>query len=243
MDAEPPPADPSAQDRLQGPFTVGVEHSPEAFLTRLPVGRHGLPRDFIEENQRNRLMAAALEVFADRGYATVSVADVIKVAGVSRNTFYAYFADKEACFLATYDVVAAWLTERAAAAAGDADAWAPAVIAVIDTLTSLLAADPRLARLCTVDVYQVGAPAARRHEDLIERLTRALRAGRSAGSRGAELPPVLDAILVGGVVSLVARWVNTGEGDRLAELAPELSEALLAPYLGRAAVRELLTGL
>jgi AcrR family transcriptional regulator len=239
MDAEPPLADPSAHDQLQGPFTAGVEHS----LTRLPVGRHGLPREFIEQNQRNRLMAAALELFGGRGYSAASIADVIKVAGVSRNTFYAHFDDKEACFLATYDVVVAWLTERTAVAVREADAWAPAVIAVIDTLTGLLAADPRLARLCTVDVFQVGPPAARRHEDLIERLTRALRAGRSIGSRDAELPPVLDAVLVGGAVSLVARWVNAGEGDRLAELAPELSEALLAPYLGRAAVRELLTGL
>ncbi len=39
------------------------------------------------------------QVVAEKGYAEVSVADVVRAAGVSRATFYELFADKEACFL------------------------------------------------------------------------------------------------------------------------------------------------
>jgi AcrR family transcriptional regulator len=240
MDPAPPADAPPPEDPAPGPFAAELGQFREAFLSRLPVGRHGLPREFIEANQRNRLMAAALEVFTGRGYAAASISDVIKAAGVSRNTFYAHFADKEACFLATYDVVLAWLSGHALAAAESADGWAPGVIVVTTTLTGLLAADPRLARLCAVEVFQAGPPAARRHEALIERLTSALRAGRDAGSRAGELPAILDAVLVGGVISLIARWVNAGEGDRLTDLDRELSEVLLAPYLGLTAARELI---
>src|SRR5207253_2083261 len=40
----------------------------------------------------------------ERGYPATTVADVVERAGVSRRTFYEQFADKEACFLAAYDV-------------------------------------------------------------------------------------------------------------------------------------------
>jgi AcrR family transcriptional regulator len=224
----------------RGPFDPQAQPKAPWALARLPVGRHGLPREFIEANQRNRLMAAALDVYSGRGYAAGSIADLIKAAGVSRNTFYAHFADKEACFLATYDVVVEWLTTQALDTAREADGWAPRVIAVTASLTQVLAADPRLARLCAVEVFQAGAPAARRHAALIERLTGALRAGRTAGPHGSELPVLLDAVLIGGVISLLARWANAGGGERLADLGGEISEVLLAPYLGPAAARDLL---
>jgi AcrR family transcriptional regulator len=223
----------------RGPFDPPTEPRGPSALARLPVGRHGLPREFIEANQRNRLLAAALEVFTGRGYAASSIADVIKLAGVSRNTFYAHFADKEACFLAAYDVVVSWLTERAGDAAHRADGWARVAVAVIDELTRLLAADPRLARLCTVEIFQAGSPAARRHRALTERLASALRDGREVGAGADELPAILDEVLVGGAISVLAEAVIIGEAERLAELGPELSEVLLFPYLGLTAAREL----
>jgi AcrR family transcriptional regulator len=219
-----------------GPFAFRAGPDPLSALARLPVGRHRLPREVVEENQRNRLMAAALDVFAERGYAAASIADLVKVARVSRTTFHALYPDKEACFLATYDVVVAWLTEQAIEAAVATQGWERRAVAVIDTLTRLLAADPRLARLCTIEVYLAGAPAARRQEALIERLAAALRGGRSVD----QLSPIVESVLVGGAISVIARQVQAGEGDRLLELGPELSEILLAPYLG-AAARDLVT--
>jgi AcrR family transcriptional regulator len=222
-----------------GPFDLPIRPEAPWALARLPAGRHGLPREFVEANQRTRLMAAALEVFTGRGYATASIADVIAAAGVSRHTFYAHYADKEACFLATYDVAVAWLTEGALDASSRADGWGRQAIAAIDSLLGALAGDPRLARLCTVEVLQGGPPAVRRHQALTLRLASALRGGRDVGPGGAELPPILDAVLVGGAISVVSEWVNAGEGERLAELGAGLSEALLAPYLGDATAREL----
>jgi AcrR family transcriptional regulator len=56
---------------------------------------------------RNRLLEAAQQVFADSGYASATVDDIISAAGTSRATFYRYFRSKEdlfdelskACFL------------------------------------------------------------------------------------------------------------------------------------------------
>jgi AcrR family transcriptional regulator len=45
---------------------------------------------------RDELLAAATEVFWDRGYVDARVADIVGRAGVSHGTFYTYFDSKEA---------------------------------------------------------------------------------------------------------------------------------------------------
>jgi len=52
------------------------------------------------EDMRRRLVAAALNVFAARGYASATVAEIVQQAGCSKGAFYTHFASKEALFLA-----------------------------------------------------------------------------------------------------------------------------------------------
>src|SRR3954471_4652070 len=74
-----------------------------ADVEQLPRGRHSLTREQVETSQRERLLLAMCEAVAERGYVATSVADVISRARVSRETFYRYFADKQACFHAAHD--------------------------------------------------------------------------------------------------------------------------------------------
>jgi AcrR family transcriptional regulator len=62
--------------------------------------RHGPTRD--------RLLVAAREAFAERGFASTRVADIVALAGTSHGTFYTYFDDKRDALLA--------LTQQAASA-------------------------------------------------------------------------------------------------------------------------------
>ena len=78
-------------------------------VRKLPRRAHDLSRADVSESQRWRLLEAVTEVVAERGYEGASVAHVIAAAGVSRKTFYEHFADKEACFLAAYDVLSSRL--------------------------------------------------------------------------------------------------------------------------------------
>ena len=48
----------------------------------------------------DEIIQAALEVFADRGFAATKLEDVAKKAGVTKGTIYLYFANKEALFKA-----------------------------------------------------------------------------------------------------------------------------------------------
>src|SRR6201985_3466706 len=70
---------------------------------RPPPGRQRLPREFIARHQRARIVNALAEETMDKGYRAVTVADIVRRAGIARNTFYENFSSKEDCFLAAQD--------------------------------------------------------------------------------------------------------------------------------------------
>ena len=73
---------------------------------RLPHGPHRLERVEVIHNQRARIHGAMVEAVARGGYEGTSVKQVIGLAGVSRRSFYEQFANKQECFLVTFDLIA-----------------------------------------------------------------------------------------------------------------------------------------
>jgi AcrR family transcriptional regulator len=73
---------------------------------RLPHGPHRLERVEVIHNQRARIHGAMVEAVARGGYDGTSVKQVIGLAGVSRRSFYEQFANKQECFLVTFDLIA-----------------------------------------------------------------------------------------------------------------------------------------
>jgi AcrR family transcriptional regulator len=217
-DAEPERFEPSALGDLPA----------ELALAQLPGGRHGLPRSFVSRNQRLRIIAAMLRVLSVHGYPAVTIGHVTQEAGVSRSAFYGQFRSKEDCFLATYDLAAEWLCEQVEEAAAAEESWPSRVSGGVSQALRLLAANPPLARLIAVEALQAGHAARQRRQACINRLATALRAGRS---EGAELPPDLEQLLVGGALAHVARYVDADRAERLPEATAELVHYLLIPYL------------
>jgi AcrR family transcriptional regulator len=55
--------------------------------------------------RRAQLIEAAKVVFADKGYYSTTISDIVKVAGVSQGTFYLYFEDKKSIFEAVREEI------------------------------------------------------------------------------------------------------------------------------------------
>jgi AcrR family transcriptional regulator len=64
-----------------------------------------MQRDEVVLNQRARIHGALIEAVAADGYGGTSIKQVIGLAGVSRRSFYEQFANKEECFLVTFDLI------------------------------------------------------------------------------------------------------------------------------------------
>jgi AcrR family transcriptional regulator len=222
---EPPPG--GEPERFEPGALAGLPS--ELALARLPPGRHGLPRSFIARNQRLRIVAGMLRALPQQGYPATTIADITGEAGVSRAAFYQQFADKEDCFLATYDLASEWLCERVERAVAAEGGWPARIRSGAAEVLRLLAANPTVAHLIAVEALQAGRPARERQQALLARFAEALRAGRQGRPA---LPADLEDLLLGGVVSLVARYVDTGRAEQLPEATAVLVEYLLIPYLG-----------
>jgi AcrR family transcriptional regulator len=223
--SEPPPGG-TGSERFEP--SVLAELPPELALSRLPVGRHGLPRSFIVRNQRLRIVAAMLGVLPRHGYPGTTIGHLTREAGVSRAAFYRQFASKEECFLATYDLAGRWLCERVEQAVDANDEWPVRVRSGVSEALRLLAGNPPLARLIAVEAQQAGAAARERQQACLAHFAEALRAGRP---RRGQLPADLEELLLGGVFSLVARYVDAGRAEQLPDVTAELVQYLLIPYL------------
>jgi AcrR family transcriptional regulator len=233
---EEPPGDSHANgassDRLRpAPEQQPPGEEPVRGLPRLPPGRHGLPRSFIIQNQRDRLSAGIIAVVAEHGYHDATVARIAKAAGVSRRTFYTCFSSKQDCFLATYDLLAEHLVEAMGAAAqgvGD-DGWPELLRARLDALLWTLAANPDLVPFLIAPLGARGKLAARYRDFLDALLAILAESGPPITDRPCE---AIEQSLIGGLIGLIARQVRAGEGERLPELAGDLFEFFLVSYLG-----------
>jgi len=183
---------------------------------RLPSGRHGLPRELVERNQRERLIAAMAEVCAETGYAGSSVAEVTKRAGVSIASFYRQFKDRRECMLASFEELFGRLLEALdGACAGESSPAARARTGAA-LAADLLAADSPTARLLSVEILAVGADGVLAQQGAIDRMAFLLRGG--AGPAPSQ-PPDAAWVVVAAMVSLTARRVAEGASPTAAELS------------------------
>jgi len=210
-------------------------------VERLPRGRHGLSRQFVAENQRERLLAALAECLHERGYEKTTVAAIGKRAAVSKSDFYKHFESKEACFYAAYDDAVERVRDCLREAREQRRAWEARVLDALEALLDLLAADPGLSRLLLVEGLRAGRGVYDRYQDALQSFVPYLREGAPAPPDGAPPPAETDEAVVGGVASLLARRALAGELERLPEFLPQIGEFVLTPYLGVAEARRIIS--
>jgi len=204
---------------------------------RLRPGRHHIPPEDVARSQRERMVVAILQCVADLGYATTTVADVVARAAVSRSTFYAQFADKEACFIAAYDYAMQHALARmdaTTAAAATGPSWRERVRSDLTTYLDVLADEPALASTLHVEVLAAGPAALEHRAELLGVLaSRIANLGDLAhrdDSAVRELPPAVFALFTGGLDELIRDRLRTGSSAALHDLAEPVLEATYAMF-------------
>jgi AcrR family transcriptional regulator len=197
---------------------------------RLPRGRHALAPDEVLRDQRERLLAAVPAVAAERGYEAMSVADIVKAAGVSRNAFYKNFSDKQDCVATAHELGHERLFEVLSLSCYEGGTIEERVRTALEAGLNVLADDPALARFLFVEAPSGGDEIALRYHEWLGRYGVLLRSAAPDLPSESVPPPEVEQVIVGGIASRVASEVLRGRGEKLRELADPFLEYVLAFY-------------
>jgi AcrR family transcriptional regulator len=187
---------------------------------KLRPGR-GTPRKEAEKNQRERLFAAMVATVAAKGYEATTVADLVKLSGVSRSAFYRLFEDKQACFLAAIE---AMVEPTFAKLAGD-ETTPPGMERMrkaFETLIATIVEQPAAAKMCVVEVYAAGEAGAGMVDWMMDRSAEVLAALLEQVPEREGMPIELVRAIVGGVQKAIHKRLYRGQEQDLAGLTDQL---------------------
>jgi TetR/AcrR family transcriptional regulator len=161
----------------------------------------------------------------EKGYAATTVADVVDLAGISRQTLYDEFPNKDAVAIAmlesAYEGLLETLTRHCDAAEGF-----DAVAAGLAALLRWVEANSPEAWVCFVERFDVPR-AAQLQSEATERLTTMLGAH---APEDPERPVFIDEMVVGGAETLVRYRLVAGQGSTASEMLPSLVSFVRQPY-------------
>jgi AcrR family transcriptional regulator len=186
----------------------------------LPRGRHELSREQIEEAHRERLMIAATELMAERGYLAVGVGEICARAAVSRGAFYTVFEDKLACVSAAYDRFIAVVIDRLATLDTAAPDFQTFASKVIETYLRTLQDDLTVARAFQVEMDALGKEARQRRRNALRGVATFIMSQREHLDVGAPRDVPLDAYI--GAVYAVRQLASDALDEEVTPNLPAL---------------------
>jgi AcrR family transcriptional regulator len=189
---------------------------------QLPPGPHRLDRREVLLHQRARIQGAMVEAVIRHGYSEANVKQVVELAGVSRRSFYEQFANKEQCFLATFDLIAVRGIQRIRraylSAEGDLEERLAAAFA---ELAAAVEADRKAAVFVTTEAQRAGRAGVARVRAATAACERLLASSFLESADAAALPKPIVRAMAGGMHGVLARALDGGEVEQ-ARLADEL---------------------
>jgi AcrR family transcriptional regulator len=207
----------------------------------LPPGRTRLSEDEIGERQRQLIMFAVAQLVQERGYAAVTVPDIIRAAHVGHPGFHRLFADKQEAFSAVHELGFQYLMATAAGAYFAGSSWPERIWETLRAMTQSIDDTPAFAHVAFVEAYAVGARGIQRVEDSHIAFAIFLQEGyRAQGA--SETPPsqvALEAI-VSTVFEVVYLQARSSFEPKTAGLLAHLVHICVAPFIGVDAANDFL---
>jgi AcrR family transcriptional regulator len=185
-----------------------------------------------EASARERVLFAAVELFARQGYDGTSVTQVINQAGVAKGGFYHHFASKEALLYEVYgDLITRQLASMDAILAGKAPPAETLRALILDLVESTAASAPQ-ALVFWREQHKLGDErteqyrrARRRYHDTVARL---IRDAQGSGAFAAVASPETVTFTIFGVINELPLWYRPHGRKRATQIGTELADFVLA---------------
>jgi len=192
--------------------------------------------------RRTHIIESAVVLFASKGFAETTTADICQAAGISTGSLFHYFPSKQAVFYGIWELDRTEWDEVMAAADADPDPWA-ALRAIVDKLAAD-AAEPIMAGLLVEVIAQAhrdpgfAAGLAENDRRQISGVARLIRRLRVSGLADPGLP---DEEAARWVLTLTDSFLGRGypEPERDIDAAVATAREMIARVLRHAEAREI----
>jgi AcrR family transcriptional regulator len=198
----------------------------------LPRGRHGLPTAYVSANQRERIIHATIAAVRRRGYAAMTVADVVTEAHLTRAVFYQHFRDKQEVLSEINQIYFQQMMAVSARAFFSAGSWPERVWEGIHAAADLNADNPALAHVGFIETTAVGPESTRRIYDLVMAFAVFLEEGYRHRPETQRLPRLSSEAIAAALFELIYGEIRRAEARQLRELIPNVAYIALAPFMG-----------
>jgi len=190
---------------------------------RLPTGAHGLAREVVEHDQRERLTAAMIELIAERGYPALRIVDLTKLAHVSRPTFYSLYKDKEDLLISAYDDIAGRAAQAVLSAYEGSEGSALERLEVaVRAFAEFAVAEPDSMSLYLFGASGAGTRMLEHRNASLDALEQSIEARRGGAARKPAANLTVKVIL-GGIREVAAARLREHRAGELPGLAGELA--------------------
>jgi AcrR family transcriptional regulator len=161
-------------------------------------------------SQRRRLLGAMTDLAISDGYASVTVGQVVALAGVSRATFYQHFIDIEACFTAALAPIRQRLLVGIRSSVAS-DRPEHATRRATHALFAFAGSRPAMARLLMGDSLTGGSRLRRARDEFVDDAARIIEDAHGRAGSGTTLPELPPTLLIGASCRLIASRLYEGE--------------------------------
>lgn len=189
----------------------------------------GLPRDYVLQVQRERLIDAFVRLCATDGYGAAGVRATCKAAGVTYKTFYVHFKTKEELFVAAYEAGVLPLIQTIGDAyrEGSNRTFSARVDAAMGALLNTLAENEEYARFLVCESVKAGPQA-------MDAIARSFELGFTnigEPEPRAGLSMTISELIpfvMGGLIHPLQEAIRSGQIARLPKLRPVLTQFTLS---------------
>jgi len=182
------------------------------------------------EPTRERILSAAIEVFASKGYHNARMDDIVDVSETSKGSLYFHFPGKEQLFLALIDRFANILEEKMTSSIADEHGGVRRIDAALFSGLEIFSQYRLLAKIFIVQASGLGQKFEEKRTEWLNHFALMIKLHLDKAVADNDIPPtdteIIAHIWIGAINELVMRWILGGdpEPDRF---LPILREALL----------------
>ena len=166
---------------------------------------------------RQRIMDAALSIFALKGYHDTRMDDIVDKAQSSKGAVYFHFPGKEQLFLALVDEFARLLEERLTESIQAEPRGIRRVEAALEAGLSVFGEYNQLAKIFLLQAVGLGQTFESKRLEILDRFAGLIQQHLDEAIIDGNLSPIDTQIVsyawVGAINELVMRWIQTGEPE------------------------------